>query len=154
MSGMIIGLDLAKSVFQVHAVDAEGKVVITRKVRRSQMLEFFTRLVHSMLAMMTAPGWLRVLPAMLLLKLHQHDIAEVEQRMHDAQLKVFQDVLQRGVSEGRIGADDDPELLLTLFVGPILMAGLTGSTELNGALADRSVSQFLGALDAVAPTAP
>jgi hypothetical protein len=107
-----------------------------------------------MLAMMTAPGWLRVLPAMLLLKLHQHDIAEVEQRMHDAQLKVFQDVLQRGVSEGRIGADDDPELLLTLFVGPILMAGLTGSTELNGALADRSVSQFLGALDAVAPTAP
>jgi len=112
------------------------------------------RLVHSMLAMMTAPGWLRVLPAMLLLKLHQHDIAEVEQRMHDAQLKVFQDVLQRGVSEGRIVADDDPELLLTLFVGPILMAGLTGSTELNGALADRSVSQFLGALDAVAPTAP
>lgn len=112
------------------------------------------RLVHSMLAMMTAPGWLRVLPAMLLLKLHQHDIAEVEQRMHDAQLKVFQDVLQRGVSEGRIGAGDDPELLLTLFVGPILMAGLTGSTELNGALADRSVSQFLGALDAVAPAAP
>ena len=67
MSGMIIGLDLAKSVFQVHAVDAEGKVVITRKVRRSQMLEFFTRLEPCLVGMEACPSahhWARELSAL------------------------------------------------------------------------------------------
>ena len=36
-----IGLDLAKTVFQVHGVGAEGEVVIARKLRRGTMLEFF-----------------------------------------------------------------------------------------------------------------
>jgi transposase len=31
-----IGLDLAKNVFQVHGVDAEGKVAVRRKLRRAQ----------------------------------------------------------------------------------------------------------------------
>ncbi len=39
-----IGVDLAKSVFQLHGVDAEGRVVLRRQLRRSQMLEFFQRL--------------------------------------------------------------------------------------------------------------
>ena len=34
----IIGLDLAKSVFQIHAVDATGQVVVRKALRRSQML--------------------------------------------------------------------------------------------------------------------
>lgn len=38
-----IGLDLAKSVFQVHAVDATGNVVTRRAIRRSQLLDFFSR---------------------------------------------------------------------------------------------------------------
>lgn len=39
-----VGLDLAKNVFQVHAVDAVGTVVVRRQVRRAQMLLFFSRL--------------------------------------------------------------------------------------------------------------
>jgi hypothetical protein len=39
-----VGLDLAKSVFQVHGVGAQGEVVIARKLRRGTMLEFFGRL--------------------------------------------------------------------------------------------------------------
>ena len=39
----IIGIDLAKSVFQLHGVDAEGRPVLRRQLRRSQMLEFFQR---------------------------------------------------------------------------------------------------------------
>jgi len=38
-----IGIDLAKSVFQIHGVDAAGSVVIRRQLRRRQMLPFFTR---------------------------------------------------------------------------------------------------------------
>lgn len=30
-----IGLDIAKSVFQVHGVDAQGKVIVRRQLRRS-----------------------------------------------------------------------------------------------------------------------
>jgi transposase len=36
-----VGLDLAKHLFQVHCVDALGRVVETRSIRRSNVLEFF-----------------------------------------------------------------------------------------------------------------
>jgi transposase len=39
-----IGLDIAKSVFQVHGVDAEGKVIIRRKAKRRYVAEFFQKL--------------------------------------------------------------------------------------------------------------
>ena len=39
-----IGLDLAKSVFQVHGVDASGQVVVRKSLRRAQMLPFFAKL--------------------------------------------------------------------------------------------------------------
>jgi hypothetical protein len=33
-----VGLDLAKTVFQVHGIDAAGEVVVRRALRRSQLL--------------------------------------------------------------------------------------------------------------------
>jgi transposase len=39
-----IGLDLAKHVFQVHGVDASGRVVVAREIRRNKLLEFFASL--------------------------------------------------------------------------------------------------------------
>ena len=39
-----IGLDIAKSVFQVHAVDAAGQVVVRRQLRRRHVLTFFQKL--------------------------------------------------------------------------------------------------------------
>lgn len=46
-----IGLDLAKSVFQVHGVDAAGEVVVRRKLRRSQLLAFFAKLPACLVGM-------------------------------------------------------------------------------------------------------
>ena len=43
MSISMIGLDTAKSVFQVHAVDNTGKAVIKRKLQRSELIGFFTK---------------------------------------------------------------------------------------------------------------
>ena len=40
----MIGLDLAKNVFQVHGISASGEVVIRKALRRSQMLRFFEKL--------------------------------------------------------------------------------------------------------------
>jgi len=39
-----IGIDIAKSVFQVHGVDAAGQVVIRRQLKRRQVLAFFQKL--------------------------------------------------------------------------------------------------------------
>ncbi|MCV9940403.1 IS110 family transposase [Boseaceae bacterium BT-24-1] len=39
-----IGLDIAKSVFQVHGVDQSGVVVVRRQIRRVQLLAFFAKL--------------------------------------------------------------------------------------------------------------
>src|SRR5689334_20197178 len=39
-----IGLDIAKSVFQVHGIDAAGQIVIRRQLRRRHVLTFFQKL--------------------------------------------------------------------------------------------------------------
>lgn len=45
-----VGLDLAKSVFQVHAVDADGRVIIRKALRRVQLLPFFAKLPPCLVA--------------------------------------------------------------------------------------------------------
>jgi transposase len=40
----MIGLDIAKSVFQVHGEDDAGQIVVQRRLHRSQVVTFFTRL--------------------------------------------------------------------------------------------------------------
>lgn len=59
-----IGLDLAKNVFQVHAVDATGTVVIRRQIRRAQMVLFFSCLAPCLIGMEACAGahyWAREL---------------------------------------------------------------------------------------------
>jgi transposase len=55
-----IGFDIAKSVFQVHGVDAGGEVVIRRKLKRRHVLAFFQKLT-------AVPGWHRGLRLISLL---------------------------------------------------------------------------------------
>ena len=40
-----VGTDLAKHVFQIHGVDADGGVVVRRKLRRSEAISFFCKAV-------------------------------------------------------------------------------------------------------------
>jgi transposase len=59
-----VGLDLAKSIFQVHAVDATGTVVVRKALRRAQVLPFFAKLrpcVVGMEACGTSHHWAREL---------------------------------------------------------------------------------------------
>ena len=39
-----VGLDIAKSVFQVHGIDVEGKVIVRRQLKRRYVLGFFKKL--------------------------------------------------------------------------------------------------------------
>ena len=46
-----VGLDLAKHVFQIHAVDADGKIVIATALRRRDVLSFFDALPPSVIGL-------------------------------------------------------------------------------------------------------
>ena len=59
-----IGVDIAKSVFQIHGVDANGAVVIRKRVGRAKFLEFFAKLPPCLVGMeacATAHHWAREL---------------------------------------------------------------------------------------------
>lgn len=52
MEGMAtVGLDLAKNIFQVHAVNKVGEVIVRRALRRSQVLAFFEKLPPCLVGM-------------------------------------------------------------------------------------------------------
>ena len=62
-----IGLDLAKSVFQVHGVCADGRVVLRRQLRRGQVLTFFSRMEPCLIGTEACSGahyWARELSAL------------------------------------------------------------------------------------------
>src|ERR1700720_212874 len=62
-----IGLDIAKSVFQVHCVDAAGQVVVRRQLKRRYVLAFFQKLPPCLIgveAWASSPHWSRELQAL------------------------------------------------------------------------------------------
>src|SRR5690242_4544083 len=62
-----VGLDLAKNVFQVHAIGAGGEVLVRRKLRRAEVLPFFADLPSCLVGMEacgSAHHWARELIAL------------------------------------------------------------------------------------------
>ena len=62
-----IGLDLAKNVFQVHGVNDAGEVVVRRRLRRTEVIGFFSRLKRCLVgleACASAHHWARELVAL------------------------------------------------------------------------------------------
>jgi transposase len=62
-----IGLDLAKHVFQVHGIDASGRTVLRKQLRRGQVLAFFSRVPRCLVgleACATGHYWARELGAL------------------------------------------------------------------------------------------
>ena len=63
----MVGLDIAKSVFQVHGVDADGEVVVRRRLKRSRVVPFFTSIAPCRIgieACATSHFWARELGAL------------------------------------------------------------------------------------------
>ena len=61
-----VGIDLAKSVFQIHGSDCSGAVLIRKKLRRDQLLPFMATLPRSVVAMeacSSAHYWAREIAA-------------------------------------------------------------------------------------------
>jgi transposase len=59
-----VGLDIAKSVFQVHGIDVRGEAVLRRRVTRARLLAFFAKLAPCLIgieACATSHYWAREL---------------------------------------------------------------------------------------------
>ncbi len=62
-----IGLDIAKSVFQVHGVDVDGAVVMRERISRAELLKFFASLPACLVGVEACPSahyWSRRLQAL------------------------------------------------------------------------------------------
>jgi transposase len=67
MNVTTIGIDLAKSVFQVHGVDAAGQVTVAKKLRRAEVIKFFEAIPACLVGMeacATAHFWAREISAL------------------------------------------------------------------------------------------
>jgi transposase len=94
MAIVTIGLDTAKSWFQVHGVDESGRVVLRRKLSRGKMLQFFANLTPCVIGLEACGGahfWARellklghdarLMPARYVrayVKTNKHDAADAE----------------------------------------------------------------------------
>src|SRR3546814_1470261 len=86
-----IGLDIAKSVFQVHGVDAAGEVVVRKRLSRARVIPFFAKLPRCLVgieACSNSHHWARELIAL------GHDV-----RLMPAQYT--QPYVKRGKNEDR-----------------------------------------------------
>ncbi len=67
MQAIRFGIDLAKSVIQVHGVDGDGQVVVRRQLKRAQFLAFFAKHPPALIGMEacgSAHYWARELSAL------------------------------------------------------------------------------------------
>jgi hypothetical protein len=90
----VVGLDIAKSVFQVHGTDQNGKAVVRRRLRREEVESFFGDLAPCLIGMEACPSahhWgrrlrdlgheVRLIPAQYVrpfLKTNKNDAADAE----------------------------------------------------------------------------
>lgn len=67
MKVSVVGLDLAKNVFQVHGVDERGDLMLRKQLRRNQVLAFFAQRERCLIGMEACSGahyWARELRAL------------------------------------------------------------------------------------------
>jgi transposase len=123
-----IGLDLAKSVFQVHGVNRDGVVVLRRQLRRSQVLAFFERLGPCLVGMEACSGahhWARELGAL------GHEV----RLMPPAYVKPY---VKRGKTDAA-----DAEAICEAVTRPTMRFVPVKSAERQAALLDHKARDFL-----------
>ncbi|MER5174119.1 IS110 family transposase [Thioclava kandeliae] len=123
-----IGLDLAKNVFQVHGVDATGKVVCRRQLRRAQLLLFFSQLEPCVVGMEACAGahhWGRELAAL------GHEV----RLMPPAYVKPY---VKRGKTDAA-----DAEAICEAVTRPTMRFVPVKSTQTQAALLDHKARDFL-----------
>ena len=96
-------------------------------------------------ASLNDPEWARMIPALLLLKAHQSDIAKLEERIGRHQDHTLETIVAMGVAEGRLHEGADTEEIAAQLIGPLVFAHLTGRPRVTKAFAHRVADAFLRA---------
>src|SRR5277367_833574 len=156
-----VGLDLAKRVFQVHAVDANGDLVVARKLTRGQLIPFFAALppcVVAMEACASAHHWGRALIELrheVRLLPPAHVKPYVRRNKNDSALRSLVgqiDALDEAIGAidrelaASVKADETAKRLMTIpGVGPVTASAITATIQDAGAFASgREFAAFLG----------
>jgi AcrR family transcriptional regulator len=101
------------------------------------------QVVDEIRRMLTDPEWMRVLPAMLALRHQEHGVADLEARLEKKQEHVLDDVIDRGIAEGRLSSGLDREAAEAMLIGPLLFAVLIGKPVVDVPFCERVVDAFL-----------
>ena len=123
-----IGIDLAKNVFQVHGVDARGAIILKRKLRRGQVLEFLARREPCLVGMEACAGahyWARELQKL------GHEV----RIMPPAYVKPY---VKRGKTDAA-----DAEAICEAVTRPTMRFVPVKSAERQAALLDHKTRDFL-----------
>ena len=145
-----IRLDLAKNVFQVHAVDRSGAVVVRRQLRRNKVLPFFADLAPCLVGMEacgSAHHWAREL------KLLGHDVRlmpphYVKPMSNIKQLKDLKariDCLEKEIVRWHRKTPESRRLATIPGIGPITASALSATiTDASQFRSGRQLAAWLG----------
>jgi AcrR family transcriptional regulator len=102
------------------------------------------------IAALAAPDWARILPALLELRTHSPEMAQLLAADFDNNLTTVASILELGAAEGRVPAGLDPRRVTHTLIGPLVLATLNGDQDEVGELADYVVERFIASYDATA----
>jgi AcrR family transcriptional regulator len=92
---------------------------------------------------LSAPDWAGSLPALMELRAHSPEMAELLAADFDNNLTTVAAILELGATEGRLPAGLDPRQVTHTLIGPLVLAVLTGDETSIGELAGYVVDRFL-----------
>lgn len=92
---------------------------------------------------LSAPDWARTLPALLELRTHSPEMAELLAADFDDKLTTVASILHLGAEEGRLPAGLDPRQITHTLIGPLVLATLNGDVDRMPELADFVLDRFL-----------
>jgi AcrR family transcriptional regulator len=101
------------------------------------------RWVDQAVIALSAPDWARTLPALLELRNHSQEMADLLAADFDNKLVTIASILDLGAAEGRVPVGLDPRDITHALVGPLVLATLSGDVDRIAALAEYVVERFL-----------
>jgi AcrR family transcriptional regulator len=99
------------------------------------------------IAALSVPDWARILPALLELRSHAPEMADLLEADFDNNLTTVASILELGAAEGRLPAGLDPRRVTHTLIGPLVLATLNGDEDQLIELADYVVERFLASYD-------
>ncbi len=89
------------------------------------------------------PEWTCILPALMMLKLHEPRLDDVETDLRHEQIEILADVIRLGSETGELVADTNVNRAAAHLFGPLLFAHLSGEISIDHGFGDEVVDRFI-----------